>query len=174
MKTTTRQKWPHHQTQSSTQAPWLSTPSYLLCFVNLSCSITIIPLLPMPLSQHPSNLTSVYLMPASSTYFCYQLASSYTILIHSLHVQIISILSDLFYFLAPFLWTTSFPTLSIRDTPTQFSNTSSEDTRTCHVAWGVQNSANVCPCACCKRRLIMGYKLSYTTGSLYAWSSCMQ
>ena len=33
------------------------------------------------------------------------------------------------------------------------------------VAWGVQNSANVCPCACRKRRLIMGYKLSYTTGN---------
>ena len=38
---------------------------------------------------------------------------------------------------------------------------------------GVWNSANVCPCVCHKRRLIMGYKLSYTTGSLYAWSSCM-
>ena len=38
-------------------------------------------------------------------------------------------------------------------------------------AWGDQNSANVCPCACRKRRLIMGYKLSYTTGLLYAWSS---
>ena len=37
-----------------------------------------------------------------------------------------------------------------------------------------QNSANVCPCACRKRRLIMGYKLSYTTGLLYARSSCMQ
>ena len=42
------------------------------------------------------------------------------------------------------------------------------------VAWGDQNSANVCPCACRKRRLIMGYKLSNTTGLLYAWSSCMQ
>ena len=42
------------------------------------------------------------------------------------------------------------------------------------VAWGVQNSANVCPCACRKRLLIMGYKLSYTTGLLYARSSCMQ
>ena len=41
------------------------------------------------------------------------------------------------------------------------------------VAWGDQNSANVCPCACRKRRIIMGYKLSYTTGLLYAWS-CMQ
>ena len=41
-------------------------------------------------------------------------------------------------------------------------------------AWGDQNSANVCPCVCRKRRLIIGYKLSYTTGSLYAWSSCMQ
>ena len=30
------------------------------------------------------------------------------------------------------------------------------------------------PCACRKRRLIMGYKLSYTTGLMYAWSSCMQ
>ena len=40
--------------------------------------------------------------------------------------------------------------------------------------WGDQNSANVCPCTCRKRRLIIGYKLSYTTGSLYAWSSCMQ
>ena len=29
-------------------------------------------------------------------------------------------------------------------------------------------------CACRKRWLIMGYKLSYTTGLLYAWSSCMQ
>ena len=28
--------------------------------------------------------------------------------------------------------------------------------------------------ACRKRRLIMGYKLAYTTGLLYAWSSCMQ
>ena len=28
------------------------------------------------------------------------------------------------------------------------------------VAWGAQNSANVWPCACRKRRLIMGYKLS--------------
>ena len=42
------------------------------------------------------------------------------------------------------------------------------------VAWGNQNSANFCPCACRNRRLIMGYKLSYTTGLLYAWSSCMQ
>ena len=42
------------------------------------------------------------------------------------------------------------------------------------VAWGDQNSAYVCPCACRKRRLIMGYKLSYTTGLLYAWSFCMQ
>ena len=39
---------------------------------------------------------------------------------------------------------------------------------------GDQNSANVCPCACRKRRLIKGYKLSYTTGLLYAWPSCMQ
>ena len=39
------------------------------------------------------------------------------------------------------------------------------------VAWGDQNSANVCPCACRKRRLIMGYKLSYTTDLLYAWTS---
>ena len=39
---------------------------------------------------------------------------------------------------------------------------------------GDQNSANVCPCACRKRRLIKGYKLSYTTGNLYAWLSCMQ
>ena len=29
------------------------------------------------------------------------------------------------------------------------------------VAWGDQNSANVCPFACRKRRLIIGYKLSY-------------
>ena len=42
------------------------------------------------------------------------------------------------------------------------------------VAWGDKNSANVCPCTCRKRRLIIGYKLSYTTGLLYAWSSCMQ
>ena len=42
------------------------------------------------------------------------------------------------------------------------------------VAWGDQNSANVCPCTCRKRRLIIGYKLSNTTGLLYAWSSCMQ
>ena len=42
------------------------------------------------------------------------------------------------------------------------------------VAWGDQNSANVCPCASRKRRLIMWYKLSYTTCLLYAWSSCMQ
>ena len=42
------------------------------------------------------------------------------------------------------------------------------------VAWGDQNSADVCPCACRKRRLIIGYKLSYTTGLLNAWSSCMQ
>ena len=42
------------------------------------------------------------------------------------------------------------------------------------VASGDQNSANVYPCACRKRRLIMGYKPSYTTGLLYAWSSCMQ
>ena len=31
------------------------------------------------------------------------------------------------------------------------------------VAWGDQNSANVCPCTCRKRKLILGYKLSYTT-----------
>ena len=42
------------------------------------------------------------------------------------------------------------------------------------VAWGDQNSANVCPCTCRKRRLIIRYKLSNTTGLLYAWSSCMQ
>ena len=39
---------------------------------------------------------------------------------------------------------------------------------------GVQNSVNVCPCACCKRRLTKGYKLSHTTGLLHAWHSCMQ
>ena len=39
---------------------------------------------------------------------------------------------------------------------------------------GGLDSANVCPCACRKRRLIMGYKLSYTTSLLHAWSSCMQ
>ena len=39
---------------------------------------------------------------------------------------------------------------------------------------GVQNSANVSPCACRKRRLTKGYKLSYTTGLLHAWHSCMQ
>ena len=42
------------------------------------------------------------------------------------------------------------------------------------MAWGNQNSANACPCACRKRRLIMGYKLSYTTGLLHTWSSCLQ
>ena len=42
------------------------------------------------------------------------------------------------------------------------------------LAWEDQNSANVCPCACRKRRLIMGYKLYYTTGLLDAWSSSMQ
>ena len=50
----------------------------------------------------------------------------------------------------------------------------SQEWRITPVAYGVQNSANVCPCACRKRRLIMGYKPSYTTGLLYAWSSCMQ
>ena len=39
---------------------------------------------------------------------------------------------------------------------------------------GDQTSAYVCPCTCRKRRLIMLYILSYTTGLLYAWSSCMQ
>ena len=38
----------------------------------------------------------------------------------------------------------------------------------------LKTSANVCPCACRKVRLIMGYKMSHTTGLLYAWSSCMQ
>ena len=33
---------------------------------------------------------------------------------------------------------------------------------------GDQNSANGCPCACRKRRLTKGYKLSYTTGLLHA------
>ena len=34
---------------------------------------------------------------------------------------------------------------------------------------GDQNSGNyVCPCACCKERLIKGYKLSYNTDLLYA------
>ena len=42
------------------------------------------------------------------------------------------------------------------------------------MAWGDHNSANVCPCVCRKRWLIIGYKLSYTTSILYAWSSCMQ
>ena len=37
-----------------------------------------------------------------------------------------------------------------------------------------QNSANVCPCACRKRWQTKGYKLSYTTGLLLAWPSCMQ
>ena len=36
------------------------------------------------------------------------------------------------------------------------------------------NSDNVCPCACRKRRLIMGRELSYTTGLLHAWPSFMQ
>ena len=42
------------------------------------------------------------------------------------------------------------------------------------VAWGDQNLTNVYPCTCRKRRLIIGYKLSNTTGLLYTWSSCMQ
>ena len=44
-----------------------------------------------------------------------------------------------------------------------------------NVAWGLGGLefSQRLPCACHKRRLIMGYKLSYTTGSLYAWSSCM-
>ena len=37
-----------------------------------------------------------------------------------------------------------------------------------------QNSANVCPCTCINRWLIMEYKLPYTTDLLHAWSSCMQ
>ena len=41
------------------------------------------------------------------------------------------------------------------------------------VVWD-QNSANVCPCACSKMRLIKEYKLSYTTGLLHAWHSWMQ
>ena len=36
------------------------------------------------------------------------------------------------------------------------------------------NSVNVCPCACRKRWLIVGYKQSNTTGLLHSWSSCMQ
>ena len=36
------------------------------------------------------------------------------------------------------------------------------------VAWGDQYSANVCPCTCRKRQLIIRYKLSNTTGLLYA------
>ena len=44
----------------------------------------------------------------------------------------------------------------------------------CPCGLGDQNSANVCPCACRKRRLTMGYILSYTTGLLHAWPSCMQ
>ena len=39
---------------------------------------------------------------------------------------------------------------------------------------GDQNSANVCPCACRKRRPTTGYKLFYTTGLLYSWFFCMQ
>ena len=39
---------------------------------------------------------------------------------------------------------------------------------------GDQNSANVCPCACRKRRPTKGYELSYNTGLLHAWPSCMQ
>ena len=43
------------------------------------------------------------------------------------------------------------------------------------VAWGDQNwGCDTHPCACRRRRLIMRYELSYTTGLLYAWSSCMQ
>ena len=34
--------------------------------------------------------------------------------------------------------------------------------------------ANVFPCACRKSRLTKGYKLSYATGLLHAWPSCMQ
>ena len=43
----------------------------------------------------------------------------------------------------------------------------------CHCGLGDQNSANVCPCVCHKRRLTRGCKLSYTTGLLHAWPSCM-
>ena len=43
-----------------------------------------------------------------------------------------------------------------------------------HVAWGDQNSAHVCPCACHKRVLIMGYKLSHPTALLYTGPSYMQ
>ena len=42
------------------------------------------------------------------------------------------------------------------------------------VGWCDYNSTNVCPCACRKRRLILGDKLSYTTGLPHAWFSCMQ
>ena len=37
---------------------------------------------------------------------------------------------------------------------------------------GIEFSQHL-PCACRKRRLIMGYKLSYTTGLLHAWSPCI-
>ena len=39
---------------------------------------------------------------------------------------------------------------------------------------GDQSLAKVFPCACRKRRLIKSYRLSYTTGLLYAWPSCKQ
>ena len=40
--------------------------------------------------------------------------------------------------------------------------------------FGEQHSGNICPCVCRKRRLTKSYKLSYTTGLLYAWPSCKQ
>ena len=39
--------------------------------------------------------------------------------------------------------------------------------------FGDKNSANVCPCASRKSRLIKGYELSYATGLLNAGSSCI-
>ena len=60
------------------------------------------------------------------------------------------------------------------------SQVTGSDTTTCNAeflifpaAWGIRIQPTFSR-ACRKRRLIMGYKLSYTTGLLYAWSSCMQ
>ena len=78
----TEQKWPREIQSSTYSIPWLSTSCYLSCIVaRPETSVFCYSRSP---SLHPSNLTSVYPVPAF--HFRHQHPSSNTVLIHSLHV----------------------------------------------------------------------------------------
>ena len=114
-------KW-QRKTQSSTYAKGLFTPSYLSCIVSppppssLCC--------PKPSSRHPYNLTSVYPVPALpltsaiNTLLAIRYSSILSTCPNHLKTHWSALLANSLSIPA-LLRTSSFPTQSIRDTPTK-------------------------------------------------------